>query len=816
MAVIETLRQSFATIRCSFEYGSILANKHSLTHAIPYTAMVDDQTIRTKDGMQFCVIKLGGFCHQNADQAQIDQMANIRNTFLKALNDSRFAVYSHIVRRRIEPGSEGQFTQHFARHLEKRYVASLSDKRMYVNDLYLTVIRRNFQGKVGAATAIFDKFLKSSASDQGSAEAQAREELHRHVVNIVRGLAPYGARILKCVKRDGTIYSEPLEFLAQLLNGARPVRLALPRMPLDSYLSAQPVRFGKRSFEIQGPVHGALRYGAVLSIKEYPNYTTAGFLDGLLKVPGEFIVTQSFSLMDRSPAMEEIGRVERLLAKSDDAATSVLDAINYARDEIASQRSILGEHHMTVTALADTPREMEICVEGIVQEVQRTGMVAVREDMNLQPAFWAQLPCNFSDIARRAMISSTNFCHMASFHNFASGSPHSNHWGHAISLLQTTSMTPYFFNFHREKVGSFTINGMTGSGKTALMSFLIAQSLRITPSPKCAFFDKDRGAEIFIRALGGQYEVLEPGVPTGFNPLQLAGTARDRSFLRDLLRFLVRPRDLRSELSPEQDQIIDGAIEQIFAVPASQRVFGEVSHLLRGGERAGDDDLASRFEIWCTERGWLFNNETDHWSDETGIIGFDMTKVLDDPDIRTAALGYIFHRIEGMLDGDPMMLFIDEGWKLLNDDKFSAFVNDKLKTIRKLNGIVGIGTQSARDFATAKNAHTILEQTPTNIFFPDLKADEQSYRGHFRLSEAEYRWVRDTPKDSRQFLIKHGHDSVVATLDLSSMPDMIKVLSGDINSVAECSALRAKLGDAPETWLPAFCGWTDIGGGRTI
>ncbi|MFW8584654.1 hypothetical protein ACOJBM_06390 [Rhizobium beringeri] len=66
------------------------------------------------------------------------------------------------------------------------------------------------------------------------------------------------------------------------------------------------------------------------------------------------------------------------------------------------------------------------------------------------------------------------------------------------------------------------------------------------------------------------------------------------------------------------------------------------------------------------------------------------TAVLDDPEIRTAALGYIFFRIGQMLDGErPMMLFVDEGWKLLGDDKAGAFINDQLKTIRKKNGIVG-------------------------------------------------------------------------------------------------------------------------------
>ena len=73
--------------------------------------------------------------------------------------------------------------------------------------------------------------------------------------------------------------------------------------------------------------------------------------------------------------------------------------------------------------------------------------------------------------------------------------------------------------------------------------------------------------------------------------------------------------------------------------------------------------------------------------------------------------------------------------------------------------------------------------------------------------ERELAWVRETGPESRTFLIKHGRDSVIARLNLSGMPDLIKVLSGRAETVAELDRLRAELGDDPSAWLPAFCGW---------
>ncbi len=77
-----------------------------------------------------------------------------------------------------------------------------------------------------------------------------------------------------------------------------------------------------------------------------------------------------------------------------------------------------------------------------------------------------------------------------------------------ISILETSSQTAYFYNHHVRDIGNFTVVGPTGSGKTVFLSFISAQTLRISPRPKLVYIDKDRGAEIFIRAIGGRYEVL--------------------------------------------------------------------------------------------------------------------------------------------------------------------------------------------------------------------------------------------------------------------------------------------------------------------
>src|SRR3546814_17366920 len=64
-----------------------------------------------------------------------------------------------------------------------------------------------------------------------------------------------------------------------------------------------------------------------------------------------------------------------------------------------------------------------------------------------------------------------------------------------------------------------------------------------------------RGAELFVRAIGGRYDRIVAGQPTGFNPLAMPDTAVNRAFLRDWLAVL-----LKAE-GPEEMALIAGAVD---------------------------------------------------------------------------------------------------------------------------------------------------------------------------------------------------------------------------------------------------------------
>lgn len=795
-------------VREELGFGKVAHNERPMSTHIPYLRHVSDTVIGLENGSLLSVIKLDGLFFQTEDQAELNMRSVVQNTMIRALGSSRFSLWSTVIRREVETEIGGAFDEPFCELLNRRYMDQLREKRMFTNEIYLTIVRSGMRGALGIGDTVkklLDRANREVRSQQTREDVTEIEEL---ISNITRELQKYGARALGIAYRDKEPYSEPCEFFNTILTCGVPRKMRLPRMGIRNFVGTSRLHFSKRTMQAQAAVDEESRFGALLSVKEYPPFTGPGMLDGLLQVNHEFILTQSFTIADKPIAQERITRLQRQIQASDEAGSSVEKDIDYALNSLMNQEAVFGFHHLTLLCLS---RDLQ----GVSKSVSELGACLtdmninwLREDVNLEAGFWAQLPGNRSYIARKAMLSSANFSGLSSMHNFATGRIDGNHWGLPITILETTSQTPYWFNFHQRDIGHFLVTGPTGSGKTVAMTFLLAQAMRVNPTPKAVFFDKDRGAEIFVRAIGGSYEVLSPETPTGFNPLQLENTGPNREFLMRLLKAMLRSSD-RRDFAQEDEDTLEKALTRLMQEPAAERNLPNLSGLLVGRSRADANDLHSRLRPWIDgEKAWLFNAQHDVLSfSGQSVFGFDMTSILGNEELRTPALMYLYHRLDELLNGDPVMFFMDEGWQLLQDETFSNFIVDKMKTIRKLNGIVGFGTQSAADIAKAKASHTLIEQSATNIHFPNPRADEESYIKRFGLTVKEFNFIKNTPPEKRTFLVKHGNDSVIARLDLSSMPEMVKVLSGRKKTIEECAALREKYGDEPENWLAEFCGW---------
>ena len=764
------------------------AGKH-----LPFARHVDDNTIETRDGLLMQVIHLRGLLFETADSDEINYRKRLREAALQAIGSSRYAIYYHVIRREAELSLEADYADDFSRDLHVRWGERLGIKKLYVNDLFLTIVRRPLQGKVGLADRLRQRLGRvAERVDAGRYELQ---QLNQVRDALIASLGSYEPRLLGVYESPQGLCSEPLEFLSYLFNGEmRPV--LLPMQDIGDYLPYRRISFGQDAIELGRAGTTPRQFIALVSIKDYPGQTAPGMLDAILRLPFELTFSQSFGFVDRQAALSRMNLALRRMRSAEDEALSLRGELASAKDDVAAGRAAFGEHHMTIAVRANTLENVDEGVAEVQAALADLGIFSVREDIALEPAFWAQFPGNFKYIARRGLVSTGNFAGFASCHNFALGRPNGNHWGEAVTLLETTAAGPYFFNFHQGDLGNFTVIGPSGSGKTVVLNFLLAQARKF--APRIIFFDKDRGAELFIRAIGGCYDVLRPGNPSGLNPLQLPDSPVNRQFLVDWLGVLA------GETDEEDLAALRDAVDANFEQPLAHRRLRHLVELLRGGNRPHRGDLWSRLKPWwgAGERAWLFDNETDQTDITVDTVGFDMTQILDDPILRTPAMMVLFHRVEERLDGSPAIIIIDEGWKALDDDVFVKRIKDWEKTIRKRNGIVGFATQSAHDALESRIASAIIEQSATQIFMSNPKAQAHEYIGGFGLTEHELELVRTIPDSAHCFLVKHGNDSVVARLNLAGERDLLAVLSGREQTVRLLDKIRLETGDDPADWLP--------------
>lgn len=769
---------------------------------IPYVRHIDERVIALDSRALMVVIALEGVSFETADTLDLNALHRDLNTLYRNIADERLALWTHVVRRRDNEYPDGEFANAFSRTLNDKYRNRMIGEDLFRNDLYLSLVWH--PGKDAAErVAAFLSRLRKARRRGVELDVDALKRLDDTIVDVTAGLKRFGPRVLTLQERDGLVFSEPSEVLHQLVGGRREA-VPLTEGRVSSAIYSDRVIVGRETVEIRH--EGSSRYAGIFGFKEYPARTRPGMFDGLLTVPYELILTQSFSFLSKSDAKTVMGRKQNQMVSAGDKAGSQLEELDDALDDLESNRFVLGNHHLTLTVFAGTVRELTDNLAKSRTHLTNGGAVVAREDLGLEAAWWAQLPGNFRYRVRSGAITSKNFAAFSPFHSYPVGQRDGNEWGPAVAMLKTASGSPLYFNLHYGDLGNTFIGGPSGSGKTVLLNFILSQGEKFDAN--IVFFDKDRGADLFVRAAGGTYLPLKNGRPTGCAPLKgMELTPENKVFLAQWVTKLVGSKT--RELSVAETRDIANAIDGLADLPVERRTIGALRTFLNNTDPEG---IASRLRRW--ERGgplgWVFDNVIeDIGLGDFGVggkfVGYDMTDFLDNEEIRTPLMAYLFHRVEQLIDGRRIIIVIDEFWKALADEGFRDLAQNKLKTIRKQNGLMLFATQSPRDAINSPIAHTIIEQCPTQVFMPNSRGSRADYVDGFKLTEREYELIaRELSNESRRFIVKQGHNSVVAELNLGGFDDELAVLSGRTANVELADTIRAETGDDPEAWLPLF------------
>ena len=820
------------------ERSTALRREFTAADRIPYAAHVSPTVIRTSFGDYLQVLRLGGASFESNDDEELNNWHERLNVLWRNVAGANVALWTQVIRRRAriaekrrEENRHRPSLGNFADELHARYWGRLANETLMVNEIYLAVV---FRPTSGVATGLVSKILTRSRRNGSQLDvADALDACEKLSQTLRASLARYEPDLLGAYRYKNTWCSSLLEYLGLLINGESQ-RTPLPSGPLNKALSTTRLFFGTEAIEYRLPT--VTRVGAMLGIKEYPTPSVVGMYDRLLSAPFAFVLTQSFTFLTKAAGQSLLQRQFNRMANAGDFAFSQASELKDALDSLTSNEFVMGDHHFSFQVLAEVTEtrvgdagggrlkklnDAIALARGLLAD---TGMLVAREDLALEASFWAQLPGNFPVRPRKAPITSRNFAAMAPFHNYPSGRATGNHWGDALSLFATSARSPYYFSLHasdpkdadggsRKDTGHTLICGPTGSGKTVFIGFLVAMLDRQGATQ--VVFDKDHGLEILVRALGGEYLPLRNGIPTGFNPLQLPITPANVEFLKVwLLTLCTGTTQMRRANSVREIADLDQALKGTLALAPEAR---RLSRLVEFLDPTDPEGLHARLARWCEVCGgdyaWVFDNPRDTVvSRLTGrsVIGFDVTEFLDHSLTRSPITLYLFHLVRQLLDGRRLVCWMDEFWRLLADPAFESFAKDGPKTWRKLNGVMCLATQSPSDVLDSPISRTLVEQTPTKVFFPNADADFGEYTQGFGLTAREFKLIKDQLEPgSRMFLVKQAHHSVVCQLDLKGFDAELAVISGRAGEVRRMSQIMSETGADPASWLPQFMAASD-------
>lgn len=773
----------------------ITINKH-----VPYTCHVDPYTIATENGDYIQVIKLQGISFQTTDNGMLNALHDKRNTMLQSMARGNVAIWTTIIRQEHKRYPEGEFKEGgFAHQLNEKYRRNLADNKMYKNDLYISIVLRD----VGALKVItVTKKLKRKIAKEDSRvkKLKAVKQITDLAQEITKSLLNYEPRRLRTYQHNGIVCSKVIEFFGRLVNGQYQ-RYPITRQSIRDILGWVRHSFGTETGEIR--MTKGCRYFASLGIKEYCSSTSPGMLDQLLNLPMEFVLTQSFACTNKQDATTQIQIHRARMISAGDLSQSQVDELADALDDLTANRIVAGHHHFSLIVHAPTIGQLDDHLKEADSALKDAYLIVAREDLGLEASFWAQLPGNLSYRTRPALITSRNFSGFSSFHNYPSGHIAGNHWGPALALFPTASRTSYSFSFHNRggqtPPGNGLVVGPTGTGKTVTMGFMLAMAEKY--GGRRVFFDKDYGASIMVKANGGIYSAIKKGVPTGFNPLQMEPTTSNIEFCKTLFKRIAEMSG--GALTPGEIAQISDGVDGITGstIPLAERTITEMLPFMDATQASGP---VKRLKRWAAggDRSWVFDNPVDTLNLEADYLGFDMTEVLDDDELRTPIALYIVHRIKSLIDGTRIILNFDEGWKYARDPILALDLEDFFRTIRKQNGIIIFGTNDPGDVSKKDVGEVIMQQSQWQLYFPNPKARRKHYIDNMDLTEKEFDIVRNLP--SRSFLIKRGVTSTVVELDLATMEDELAVLSGTTGNVKLLDRIIQSAGDNPKDFLPLF------------
>ena len=549
------------------------------------------------------------------------------------------------------------------------------------------------------------------------------------------------------------------------------------------------------------------RYAAAISFKIAPDYMDEEFFINVSTIQTEMICMNSFHIMSTADVATAFRKTQSTTdEKTESSVAEQLIEAETVMDENVSGNQSMVDYYPMFLIFGDTPEELEKYVNEFKKISASFGISPIVETFASKVSWFSMIP-GFDVFPRSFKLLSKTAAISIPMDTVPRG--HENcDWGSGpLAIFPTAQGTPYQFQFHVSDaptaVGHSLTIGPTGSGKTTLYSFLIAQSLR-HPKLKAFFFDRNKGAEVFTLATGGKYITMNNkeddkddhilSFETHLNPLKMEDSKANREFLKEWFRII----------SGQSDPLSDEEIARAISINFDylQEKDRKLSNLLESCF-SSNGKMRAELKKWVDEDqyGWMFNEDKDTLDLKSRLTTFDFTSVLDNKILAPSVISYILHRINHttVSGGNPSLIMIDETAPMLENEMFRKNFIKGLQEGRKIRQVYMAAFQRADVLDKLGIGDVVRGQAQTVLFFRNKAATDGDYK-NWNLNPLEMAFIKGSayPNLQRAVLLlrrtNNETESVILNTELGGLGNLLKLFDSGRNNVLLAEELYKSYG----------------------
>src|SRR5216684_9059293 len=683
----------------------------SLADFLPWAALVEHGVVLNKDGSLQRTARFRGPDLDSATAAELVAITSRLNNALRRLG-SGWAIFVEAQRLPANHYPDSRFPDPASSLADAERRAQFEEEGAHFESrYYLTLVWLPPADDAARAEAWLYEGRSREESDWRGALKAFIDRTDR-VLALIEDFMP---------EADWLDDSDTLTYLHSCISSRRQ-RVRVPETPmhLDAILVDEDVSGGLE------PRLGRA-YLRTLTIMGFPSQTWPGLLDELNRLAFPYRWSTRAICLDKTDAAKVLGRIRRqwfakrksimaILKEVMTSEASVLldsDAANKAHDadvalqELGSDAVAQAYVTATVTVWDEDPVIAEDRLRLAEKAIQGRDFTCMRETVNAIEAWLGSLPGHVYANVRQPPISTLNLAHMMPFSAVWAGPERDEHLdAPPLFFARTEGATPFRFSLHVGDVGHTLMVGPTGAGKSVLLA-LMALQFRRYPDAQVFAFDFGGSIRAAALAMGGDWHDLGGALsddatePVALQPLARIDDAGERAWAAEWIAALLGREAVT--ITPEAKDHLWSALSSLASAPIAERTLTGLSVLLQS------QGLKRALLPYCLggPYGRLIDAEAERLG-EAEIQAFE-TEGLIGTAAAPAVLAYLFHRIEGRLDGRPTLLIVDEGWLALDDEGFAGQLREWLKTLRKKNASVIFATQSLSDIDGSAIAPAIIE-----------------------------------------------------------------------------------------------------------